>query len=197
MSSSANAEALKFKEGDEPRFPLLHAQTTDKLLLASSDGRFYTLAADKLPGGRGFGEPVKADGRHRRRGQCRRPAARRRAPRNCCSPRRTGAASSPRRRARSPRPARASRSSTCAPARGCKVVRPIERRRRLCRGGRREPQAGRLSARRAARNGPRPGRPAAALPRRRPCRRDRLHASPRACPGRWAARAAAPAPRPT
>ena len=29
------------------------------VLLAASDGRFYTLAADKLPGGRGFGEPVK------------------------------------------------------------------------------------------------------------------------------------------
>jgi topoisomerase-4 subunit A len=56
----AEAEALKFKEGDELAFPLLHAQTTDKLLLASSDGRFYTLAADKLPGGRGFGEPVKS-----------------------------------------------------------------------------------------------------------------------------------------
>ena len=54
-----NAEALKFKEGDEIGFPLLHAHTTDKLLLASSEGRFYTLAADKLPGGRGFGEPVK------------------------------------------------------------------------------------------------------------------------------------------
>ncbi|MBV9884220.1 MAG: DNA topoisomerase IV subunit A [Sphingomonadaceae bacterium] len=54
-----NAEALKFKEGDELGFPLLHAHTTDKLLLAASDGRFYTLAADKLPGGRGFGEPVK------------------------------------------------------------------------------------------------------------------------------------------
>ena len=54
-----NAEALKFKEGDSLAFPLLHAHTTDKLLLASSDGRFYTLAADRLPGGRGFGEPVK------------------------------------------------------------------------------------------------------------------------------------------
>ena len=53
------AEALKFKEGDELAFPLLHAHTTDKVLLASSDGRFYTLPADKLPGGRGFGEPVK------------------------------------------------------------------------------------------------------------------------------------------
>jgi topoisomerase-4 subunit A len=56
---ASNAEALKFKEGDGLAFPLLHAHTTDKLLLASSDGRFYTLAADKLPGGRGFGEPVK------------------------------------------------------------------------------------------------------------------------------------------
>jgi topoisomerase IV subunit A len=55
-----NAEALKFKEGDSLAFPLLHAHTTDKLLLASSDGRFYTLAADRLPGGRGFGEPVKS-----------------------------------------------------------------------------------------------------------------------------------------
>jgi topoisomerase-4 subunit A len=51
-------EALKFKEGDELAF-MFTAHTTDKLLLASSDGRFYTLAADKLPGGRGFGEPVK------------------------------------------------------------------------------------------------------------------------------------------
>jgi topoisomerase-4 subunit A len=53
-----NAEALKFKEGDELAF-IFPAHTTDKLLLASSDGRFYTLAADRLPGGRGFGEPVK------------------------------------------------------------------------------------------------------------------------------------------
>jgi topoisomerase-4 subunit A len=56
---AGEAETLKFKEGDELGFPLLHAHTTDKLLLASSDGRFYTLAADRLPGGRGFGEPVK------------------------------------------------------------------------------------------------------------------------------------------
>ena len=53
------AETLKFKEGDGPAFAF-HAQTTDKLLLAAANGRFYTLAADKLPGGRGFGEPVRA-----------------------------------------------------------------------------------------------------------------------------------------
>ena len=54
----ASAEALKFKEGDGPAFAF-HAQTTDKLLLVAATGRVYTLAADKLPGGRGFGEPVR------------------------------------------------------------------------------------------------------------------------------------------
>jgi topoisomerase-4 subunit A len=54
----ASADAMKFKEGDGPRFAF-HAQTTDKLLLAAETGRFYTLAADRLPGGRGFGEPVR------------------------------------------------------------------------------------------------------------------------------------------
>jgi topoisomerase IV subunit A len=49
---------FKFKDGDELAFAA-HAQTTDKLLLAASDGRFYTLGTDKLPGGRGFGEPVR------------------------------------------------------------------------------------------------------------------------------------------
>ncbi|MFW2851872.1 DNA topoisomerase IV subunit A [Sphingomonas sp. TX0543] len=55
----ASADTLKFKEGDGPAYAF-HAQTTDKLLLAAENGRFYTLAADKLPGGRGFGEPVRA-----------------------------------------------------------------------------------------------------------------------------------------
>ncbi|HEY7810328.1 MAG TPA: DNA topoisomerase IV subunit A [Allosphingosinicella sp.] len=54
----SNPEAMKFKEGDGARF-FFHAHTTDKILLASSGGRFYTLGADKLPGGRGFGEPVR------------------------------------------------------------------------------------------------------------------------------------------
>jgi topoisomerase-4 subunit A len=54
----AAADTLKFKEGDGPLFAF-HAQTTDRLLLAAPTGRVYTLAADKLPGGRGFGEPVR------------------------------------------------------------------------------------------------------------------------------------------
>jgi topoisomerase-4 subunit A len=48
----------KFKEGDGPAFAV-HCQTTDKLLLGADDGRFFTLGADKLPGARGFGEPIR------------------------------------------------------------------------------------------------------------------------------------------
>ena len=49
---------FKYKEGDGPAF-VIHAQTTDKLLLATDKGRFFTIGADKLPGARGFGEPVR------------------------------------------------------------------------------------------------------------------------------------------
>ena len=55
----AAADTLKFKEGDGPQFAF-HAYTTDKLLLATSTGRVYTLGSDKLPGGRGFGDPVRS-----------------------------------------------------------------------------------------------------------------------------------------
>ncbi|WP_310476466.1 DNA topoisomerase IV subunit A [Sandarakinorhabdus sp.] len=54
----ASTEAMKFKEGDGAAYAF-HAQTTDRLVLAASDGRFYTLAPDRLPGGRGLGEPVR------------------------------------------------------------------------------------------------------------------------------------------
>ena len=49
---------FKFKEGDGAAFAL-HAQTTDKLLIACDNGRFYTLGCDKLPSARGFGEPIR------------------------------------------------------------------------------------------------------------------------------------------
>ena len=49
---------LKWREGDEP-FIHFHAQTTDRLGLFASNGRVYTLAGDKLPSARGFGEPVR------------------------------------------------------------------------------------------------------------------------------------------
>jgi topoisomerase-4 subunit A len=48
----------KFKEGDRGRF-WLHMETTDKLTLFATDGRFFTLPVDKLPGGRGMGEPIR------------------------------------------------------------------------------------------------------------------------------------------
>ena len=48
---------FKYKEGDEGAF-VIHAETTDKILLFAENGRFYTLSGDKLPRGRGFGEPV-------------------------------------------------------------------------------------------------------------------------------------------
>jgi len=49
---------LKWREGDGP-FIHFHAQTTDKLAIFADNGRVYTLGGDKLPGGRGFGEPVR------------------------------------------------------------------------------------------------------------------------------------------
>lgn len=49
---------LKFKDGDGPRH-IFHAETTDKLLVFGSNGRFYTLLAANLPGGRGMGEPLR------------------------------------------------------------------------------------------------------------------------------------------
>jgi topoisomerase-4 subunit A len=47
----------RYKDGDTAG-QIIHAETTDKILLFADNGRFYTLAADKLPRGRGFGEPV-------------------------------------------------------------------------------------------------------------------------------------------
>jgi len=53
-----DVSALKFKEGDEAAF-VVPAETTDKIILFGSNGKFYTLSGDKLPGGRGNGEPVR------------------------------------------------------------------------------------------------------------------------------------------
>jgi topoisomerase-4 subunit A len=54
----AETGSLTFKEGDALKlaFP---AQTTDKLLLVTTGGKVFTLGADKLPGGRGHGEPIR------------------------------------------------------------------------------------------------------------------------------------------
>jgi topoisomerase-4 subunit A len=49
---------VRYKEGDRAKF-VLRAQTTDKLLVFGTNGRFYTIGCDKLPGGRGNGEPLR------------------------------------------------------------------------------------------------------------------------------------------
>ena len=54
----ADLATLTFKTDDALKFAL-HAETTDKILVFSTGGRFYTLGADKLPGGRGHGEPIR------------------------------------------------------------------------------------------------------------------------------------------
>lgn len=51
-------EEIKFKDGDGPKFRF-HAHTTDKLLAFATNGKFFTIGADKLPGGRGHGEPMR------------------------------------------------------------------------------------------------------------------------------------------
>ena len=49
---------LTYKDGDSAGF-VLHAMTTDRLILFVSNGRAYTLDVSKLPGGRGHGDPVR------------------------------------------------------------------------------------------------------------------------------------------
>ena len=52
-----NQETTDYKEGDAELFRL-NAYTTDKILLFATNGRFYTVTGDKIPRGRGHGEPV-------------------------------------------------------------------------------------------------------------------------------------------
>ena len=49
---------LKFKDGDGPQW-IFHAETTDRILVLGSNGRFYTVLGVNLPGGRGMGEPLR------------------------------------------------------------------------------------------------------------------------------------------
>jgi topoisomerase-4 subunit A len=55
---NVTAEELKYKEGDSGRF-FLPVETTDRIAVFASNGRFYTLPVEKLPGGRGHGEPLR------------------------------------------------------------------------------------------------------------------------------------------
>ncbi|MGQ5718021.1 DNA topoisomerase IV subunit A [Pseudochrobactrum asaccharolyticum] len=50
--------ALSFKEGDKLKLAF-HAETTDKIVVATTGGKFFTIGANTLPGGRGHGEPIR------------------------------------------------------------------------------------------------------------------------------------------
>jgi topoisomerase-4 subunit A len=54
----ADFSTLQFKEGDSLKLAF-HAQTTDKVIVFTTGGKFYTIGADRLPGGRGHGEPIR------------------------------------------------------------------------------------------------------------------------------------------
>jgi topoisomerase IV subunit A len=56
--TDADQEDVKYKDGDSRGF-VIPCETTDKLLVFASNGKFFTLGVDKLPRGRGFGEPVR------------------------------------------------------------------------------------------------------------------------------------------
>jgi topoisomerase-4 subunit A len=55
---NGSAAEQKYKEGDGPRFAVA-AETTDRLVVFATNGRFYTIGVDRLPGGRGQGEPLR------------------------------------------------------------------------------------------------------------------------------------------
>jgi topoisomerase-4 subunit A len=54
----ADLSSLAFK-GDDGLKLAFFAETTSKILVFASNGRFYTIDAAKLPGGRGHGEPIR------------------------------------------------------------------------------------------------------------------------------------------
>ncbi|UVC10711.1 DNA topoisomerase IV subunit A [Rhizobium sp. TH2] len=55
---TTDRSALQFKEGDSLKIAF-NAQTTDKVIIFTTGGKAFTLGADKLPGGRGHGEPLR------------------------------------------------------------------------------------------------------------------------------------------
>jgi len=50
--------SIKYKEGDHGRF-VVKTETTERLIVFATNGKAFTLDADKLPRGRGFGEPLR------------------------------------------------------------------------------------------------------------------------------------------
>ncbi len=51
-------EDFKFKD-DDALLTAIHAQTTDKIILFDTSGKFFTISANEIPCGRGFGQPLR------------------------------------------------------------------------------------------------------------------------------------------
>ena len=160
-----DVSSLTYKDGDKGQFTF-HAMTTDKVMLFSSSGKFFTLDVAKLPGGRGHGEPVRL--------MCDLDAADRSSRSSCISPGHKRLLASTEgdgfivpedecvattRKGKQVLNVKAPvEAAVCAP---CRRMRP----RRL---DRREPQDDHLQARRSSRNGARQGRAPAEVQGRRP-----------------------------
>jgi topoisomerase-4 subunit A len=56
--TATDLSSIAFKADDGPKFAF-PAETTSRCLVFASNGRFYTLDAARLPGGRGHGEPIR------------------------------------------------------------------------------------------------------------------------------------------
>ncbi len=164
----------KFKEGDGPAFAL-HAQTTDKLLLAADDGRFFTIGADKLPGARGFGEPIRNTLDIDAAAQIMALVVHKPGTQLLLASR-TGHGFAAVTDELLAETRKGRQVVNLKDGRKLAVVRAIAARARPRRGGRREPQAGGVQPRGAAGDGARAGGDAAALPRRRAGRRDHVQA---------------------
>ncbi len=54
----ADVSNVQFK-GDDEMLVSFFAETTSKVLVLTTNGKMYTLDASKLPGGRGFGDPIR------------------------------------------------------------------------------------------------------------------------------------------
>ena len=55
---SALNEEFKFKDDDALQ-AVIHAQTTDKIILFDTSGKFFNINASEIPSGRGFGQPLR------------------------------------------------------------------------------------------------------------------------------------------
>jgi topoisomerase IV subunit A len=58
LKGTVDLSAVAFKSDDGLRYAFA-AETTSRCLIFATNGRFYTIEAAKLPGGRGHGEPVR------------------------------------------------------------------------------------------------------------------------------------------